>query len=253
MKFLPHNISHSASHFKNKLHHPLAIIIHDIILSSSKTSGDLPAELRKLLAGHKISPEQNSYCFARLEDVLFYYNKKIQNQMPSQKNVHQLSEITKALAGSKAVILTEYAGLTVTEQNILREEAEKTNSSFIVTKNNLLRLALKEKSKELADTLGSFLNGPTAVLFGTDAVAAAKILSKFAEDHEKLVIKTGIMDDKVITLADISALSKLPSYEQLLGQLMAQLQAPAQALVRQLNAPMQNLVYGLNAIKAKIA
>jgi len=171
--------------------------------------------------------------------------------MPSQKNVHQLAEITKALADSKAVILTEYAGLSVAEQNLLRAEAEKTHSSFFVTKNNLLRLALKDKSKELADTLDSFLNGPTAVLFGADAVSAAKTLSKFAADHENLKIKTGIMDDKVITVADISALSKLPSYEELLARLMAQLQAPAQALVRQLAAPMQRLVYGLEAIRAQ--
>ena len=61
------------------------------------------------------------------------------------------------------------------------------------------------------------------------------------------------MDDKVITLADISALSKLPSYEELLARLMAQLQAPAQALVRQLSAPMQNLVYGLEALKKKLS
>lgn len=172
--------------------------------------------------------------------------------MPNQRNIHQLAEISKSLADSKAIILTEYAGLTVAEQNILREEAEKTNSSFIVTKNNLLRLALKEKSPELAEALDSFLNGPTAVLIGADAVSAAKTLTKFAEDHENLKIKTGVMDDKVITIADISALSKLPTYEELLGKLMAQLQAPAQALVRQLSAPMQNLVYGLNAIKAKL-
>ena len=171
--------------------------------------------------------------------------------MPNQRNIHQLAEITKALAESKAIILTEYAGLTVKEQGLLRAEAEKTNSSFIVTKNNLLRLALKEKSPELAQTLDTFLNGPTAVLFGSDAVSAAKILSQFAEDHEKLKIKTGVMDDKVITVADISALSKLPSYEELLGKLMAQLQAPAQALVRQLAAPMQRLVYGLEAIRAQ--
>lgn len=173
--------------------------------------------------------------------------------MPSQKNVHQLAEITKALATSKAVILTEYAGLTVAEQNALRAEAEKTNSSFFVTKNNLLRLALKDKSKELADTLDSFLNGPTAVLFGADAVSAAKTLTKFQEEHDKLKIKTGVMDDKVVTLADISALSKLPSYEELLAKLMAQLQAPAQGLVRQLSAPMQNLVYGLDALKTKLS
>jgi large subunit ribosomal protein L10 len=173
--------------------------------------------------------------------------------MPNQRNIHQLAEITKALADSKAIILTEYAGLTVAEQNLLRTEAEKTDSSFIVTKNNLLRLALKDKSADLAATLDSFLNGPTAVLFGKDAASAAKILTKFAEDHDKLKIKTGIMDDKVITMADISALSKLPSYEVLLARLMAQLQAPAQALVRQLSAPMQNLVYGLEALKVKLS
>ena len=173
--------------------------------------------------------------------------------MPSQKNIHQLAEITKALAESKTVILTEYAGLTVAEQNILRAEAKKTNSSFVVTKNNLLRLALNSKYPEgLPRDVVDVLRGPTAVLFGKDAVSAAKTLTKFAEDHENLKIKTGVMDDKVITLADISALSKLPSYEELLSQLIAQLHAPAQALVRQLQAPMQNLVYGLETLRTKL-
>jgi large subunit ribosomal protein L10 len=173
--------------------------------------------------------------------------------MPNQKNIHQLAEITKNLADSKAVILTEYAGLTVTEQNLLRSEVDKTGGAFMVAKNNLLRLALKEKSSDLADSLDTFLQGPTAVLFSPDAVSAAKIVSKFSEDHDKLKIKTGVMDDKIITIVDIKALSKLPSREQLLASLLAQLQAPAQALVRQLNAPIQNFVYGLEALKAKLS
>lgn len=173
--------------------------------------------------------------------------------MPNQKNIHQLAEITKNLADSKAIILAEYAGLTVTEQNLIRSEVDKTGGTFMVAKNNLMRIALKEKSPELVDTLSEFLQGPTAVLFSPDAVSAAKIVSKFAEDHDKLKIKTGIMDDKIITVIDIKALSKLPSREQLLASLLAQLQAPAQALVRQLNAPIQNFVYGLEALKAKLS
>lgn len=173
--------------------------------------------------------------------------------MPNQKNIHQLAEITKNLSDSKAVILTEYAGLTVSEQNSLRAEASKTGGAFLVTKNNLMRLALEGKSKDLAKDLDTFLQGPTAVLFSPDAVSAAKIVSKFAEDHDKLKIKTGIMDDKVITLSEISLLSKLPSREQLLSSLLAQLQAPAQALVRQLSAPIQNFVYGLEALKVKLS
>lgn len=174
--------------------------------------------------------------------------------MPNQKNIHQLAELIKDLSDSKAVILTEYAGLTVTEQNQLRQEAAKNDSVFVVAKNNLLRLALKETNPDLVDSIKSFLQGPTAVLFSKkDAVAGAKVVMKFAEDHDKLVVKSGIMDGKAITKVEITSLSKLPGREELLAKLLAQLQAPAQALVRQLNAPIQNLVYGLDALKNKLS
>jgi len=174
--------------------------------------------------------------------------------MPNQRNIHQLAEITKKLNDSQAVILTEYAGLTVSEQNLLRAEANQSGGAFMVAKNNLLRLAFNSKYPEgLPRDVADVLRGPTAILFSPDAVSAAKVVSKFAEDHEKLKIKTGIMDDKVITFAEIRALSKLPSREQLLSSLLAQLQAPAQALVRQLSAPIQNFVYGLEALKIKLS
>jgi large subunit ribosomal protein L10 len=174
--------------------------------------------------------------------------------MPSQKNIHQLAEITKNLQDSSAVILTEYAGLTVSEQNQLRAETSQAGGIFLVTKNNLVRLALNDKFPDgLPRDIADVLRGPTAVLFSPDAVSAAKIVSKFAEDHDKLKIKTGLMDGQVITILEIKALSKLPSREQLLSSLLAQLQAPAQALVRQLQAPIQNFVYGLEALRAKLS
>ena len=173
--------------------------------------------------------------------------------MPSQRNIHSLAEIIKSLSDSKAVIFTKYAGLSVADQTNLRSEASKNGGSFMVAKNNLLRRALNEKSKDLAGQVDTVLNGPTAVYFGTDPVSAAKIVSKFMEDHEQLEIKSAIMDDKVISLADIKILSKLPSREQLIASLLAQLQAPAQALVRQLSAPIQNFVYGLNALQIKLS
>ena len=173
--------------------------------------------------------------------------------MPNQKNIHQLAEIEKSLADHNTVIFTEYAGLSVTDQNNLRSESSKNDATFMVAKNNLIRLALKAKSSELLDQVDTFLNGPTAVLFGTDPVATSKVIVKFLENHENVQIKSAIVDDKVLSMAEIKAFSKLPGREQLLSSLLAQLQAPAQALVRQLNAPIQNLVYGLEAIRAKIA
>lgn len=172
--------------------------------------------------------------------------------MPSQKNVHELAEITKGFADSKSVILTEYAGLTVKEQTELRNIAGKEAGVFMVAKNNLIKRALEDK-KDILSGIDTFLSGPTAVLFTKDPVAGAKIATKFAEDHDKLKIKSGIVDGKVVSVAEITTLSKLPSREQLIASLLAQLQAPAQALVRQLNAPIQNLVYGLEAIKAKLS
>lgn len=173
--------------------------------------------------------------------------------MPSQKNIHQLAEIVKNVSDSKTIILTEYAGLTVKEQTELRAEADKIDGSFMVAKNNLIRRALEESSKDIVAELTPFLQGPTAVLFSKDPVSGAKIAIKFSEDHDKLKIKSGIVDGKVVSFAEIVALSKLPSREQLLASLLAQLQAPAQALVRQLSAPIQNFVYGLEALKAKLS
>ncbi len=174
--------------------------------------------------------------------------------MPNQRNIHQLAEITKKLNDSQAVILTEYAGLTVSEQNLLRAQVDQSGGAFMVAKNNLLRLAFNSKYPEgLPGDVADVLHGPTAILFSSDGVSAAKIVAKFAEDHDRLKIKSGVMDDKVITISEIRALSKLPSREQLLSSLLAQLQAPAQALVRQLSAPIQNFVYGLQALRAKLS
>lgn len=172
--------------------------------------------------------------------------------MPNQKNVHELAEIQKGLDQSKAVILADYAGLSVAQTTALRSKAEGADSVFMVTKNNLLKIALKNKSAELLDSLKGFLNGPTAALFSkSDPVTGTKALADFAKDNEALKIKAGIMDDKILTVDQIDALAKLPSKDQLLATLLAQLSAPAQSLVRQMNAPIQRLVYALEAIRNK--
>ncbi len=173
--------------------------------------------------------------------------------MPNQKNIHQLAEINKHLENKSTVIFTEYAGLSVTDQNTLRTESQKNGATFIVAKNNLIRLALKNKSKETLEKVDAVLNGPTAVLFGSDPVLTSKVITNFLADHEGLKVKSAIVDDKVITPAEVSAFAKLPSREQLLASLLAQLQAPAQALVRQLSAPIQNFVYGLQALHTKLS
>lgn len=169
--------------------------------------------------------------------------------MPSQKNIHGLAEIKHHLETAKAVILADYAGLSVADQTTLRAKIATAGGDFMVAKNNLLKIALKEKLGSLPQEVENVLNGPTAVIFAqTDAVMATKAVTEFAKDKDLPKIKIGLMDAKVLTIKDIETLSKLPSREQLLATLLAQLQAPTQALVRQIAAPAQLLVYALDAI-----
>ena len=169
--------------------------------------------------------------------------------MPSQKNIHGLAEIKHNLDTAKAVILANYAGLSVADQTSLRAKLSAASGEYMVAKNNLLKIALKEKLTTLPQEVEDVLNGPTAIIFAqSDPVTTTKALTEFAKDTNLPEIKIGLMDAKVLTIKDIETLSKLPSREQLLATLLAQLQAPAQALVRQIAAPAQLLVYALDAI-----
>jgi len=171
--------------------------------------------------------------------------------MPSQRNVHSLAEVNKEIKSAKAIILANYSGLSVANQGALRKKLAEVGGKFSVSKNNLIKIALKENGS-LPKEVEEYLQGPTAIIIATeDAVTTTKALTDFIKDKELPQIKIGIMDGNVLSLTQIDALSKLPSKNVLLSRLLAQLQAPIQALVRQINAPAQRLVYALEAIKNK--
>ena len=176
-------------------------------------------------------------------------------KMPNLKNKTKLDELKTALAKSKAVVLTNYAGLPVNAQNQLREAIRASGAEFFVTKNTLMALALKESLGELPQAMHSALEGQTATLFVVDdPVSPTKALVKFISEHEdKPEIKIGIMDGKIISVSDITALSKLPGREELLGMLVGQLNAPIAGFAQVLRANLQNLVFALDAVRRKQA
>ncbi len=172
--------------------------------------------------------------------------------MPSQKNIDSLAQLTDSIASAKAVIITNYAGLSVKDQTELRSKIAATGAVFSVAKNTLLRKVFTNSFKSLPEALDTVLNGPTAIIIAQkDAVASTKALAAFTKDHELPGIKLGLMVDKVLSIDEVMALSKLPSYEQLIATLLAQLNAPAQSFVSVLTASTRNLVYALNAIANK--
>lgn len=171
--------------------------------------------------------------------------------MTSLKNQTQLDEIKAKLADSKAVIVTNYAGLSVADQQSLRRSLTDAGGSFMVTKNNLVRLALTDNlGDSLPDKGTEGFTGQTATLFCLeDPITPAKALVKFIKDHDLPVIKLGVMDGKILTATEVENLAKLPGKTELLGMLVGQLNAPISGFAQVLRANLQNLVFAVDAIK----
>jgi large subunit ribosomal protein L10 len=168
------------------------------------------------------------------------------NTTPSQYNKTRLEDLTVKAGKAKSVVVAEYSGTTVKEQVQLRAAIKKAGGELVVAKNTLLDIAVG-KGK-----LSDALHGMNAMVFSyEDAVAPVKALFEFHKKSEKLTIKQGYMDDKVLSKEEVVALSKLPSKNELIAKLLMILKSPGTGLVNVLNAGPRNLVYALNAVKEK--
>ena len=84
------------------------------------------------------------------------------------------------------------------------------------------------------------LSGPTAVVVGgKNSAGVAKILKKFFEEKQKLEIKVGVLETKLISAADLKAIADLPSFEALRSQLLGMFTQNAAAFVRVLDAKVK--------------
>lgn len=143
--------------------------------------------------------------------------------------------VTDLIKNSSAGVLVDYRGITVEEDTQLRKELREAGVTYFVEKNTMLRIALKEAG---LDDLCSVLEGTTAIaVCDHDQTAPARILGKFAEAHDdKFTLKAGYVDGVIYDAKGVEALSKIPSNETLLAQLVGSLQGPMQKLAATLKA-----------------
>ena len=158
--------------------------------------------------------------------------------MPSKQILSQKQAYVAALAEqiktSAAGVIVNYGGITVADDTVLRKQLREAGVSYVVVKNTLLKLALKEAGLEGLDDV---LTGMTAIaIHQEDPIVAAKILGEFADKSKTFELKAGYMDGKALNAAEVTALGKLPSKEQLIGQLVSVLVAPMRGLAVALNA-----------------
>ncbi len=158
-----------------------------------------------------------------------------------------VAELTKKMGAAKAAFLTDYRGIDVEAANALRGELHKANVEYRVVKNTFLKLAIKGTDNEC---LSEYLNGPTSLTIAKDdPVAPAKALSDFAKANKDFELKCGVLDGKLLSVAEIVALADLPSREVLLAKVLGSISAPATNFVGVLAAMPRSLVQVLGAIK----
>jgi large subunit ribosomal protein L10 len=158
-----------------------------------------------------------------------------------------VEELHEKFSKSEVVILTDYKGLDVDTINDLRKKLRESQIQYQVVKNSLLVRASKDTDVEL---IKDNFKGPSAIALSfEDPVSPAKVLTKFAGENEKLEIKVGVMNGKVLDISAIKALSALPSREVLIGQLLSVMNGVPTGFVRALVDIQRRLLNVIVAIK----
>lgn len=175
--------------------------------------------------------------------------------MPNKKNVDAVKELVEKIKKASSIVLINYEGITVAEDTNLRRKMRTAGVEYLVAKNRLFKIALKEAGVD--DDFTKDLEETTSFAFSYgDAVAGAKVAFEVMTEIRKtkkeyFVIKSAVLTGKRINAAGVEALAKLPPKEVLVAKLLGSLNAPITGLVSVMNGPIRGLACALNAIKDK--
>jgi large subunit ribosomal protein L10 len=148
-----------------------------------------------------------------------------------------ISEVETHLKKSDYVILTNYTKVTVEDVADLRSRLAAEKAEFHVVKNSSLRVAGKALG---LPEFEAALAGPTAVVVGgKNPAGVAKILKKFFADKQKLELKVGVLEKKIVSATDLAKIADLPSFDALRSQLLGMFTQNAAAFVRVLDAKVK--------------
>lgn len=144
-----------------------------------------------------------------------------------------IDEVKAQVVNAQTLVMAEYRGTTVADMTKLRKSAREQGVYLHVLKNTLARRAVAGSAFEVAT---GEMTGPLIYGFSTDAVAAAKVVNEFAKTNDKIVIRAGAFNGKLLDRAGVAALASIPSREVLLAQLAGLLNSPVARMARVLAA-----------------
>lgn len=168
--------------------------------------------------------------------------------MNRSEKADAIAELNQIFKGANLMVVTRQSGLTVQEVTDLRRKVRAAGASYKVAKN---RLTLRALEGTPFKALGPMFKGPTAIAYSKDPVAAAKAVSAFAKDNEKLTIVGGALGEQTLDVAGVQALATLPSLDALRAKILGLLQAPATKIAGVLQAPAGQVARVFGAYGAK--
>jgi large subunit ribosomal protein L10 len=157
-----------------------------------------------------------------------------------------VAEVSKQIENAQSLILAEYRGVGVGEMTNLRAKARESGVYLKVLKNSLVKRAIENTP---FSSLSEDMVGPLVFGISEDPVAAAKVLSNFADENDLFVIKSGAMPNEKMDVSAVKALASLPSRDELLAKLLGTMQAPIAKFVRTLNEVPSKFARGLAAVR----
>jgi large subunit ribosomal protein L10 len=170
--------------------------------------------------------------------------------MNRKEKEQTVADLQERFDKAQAAILAEYKGLTVAELTTLRRELREVAGEYRVAKNTLVELAIEGS---LFFSLKNFLDGQNGLVLGySDAVGLAKIVSRYAREHDKFIVKGGTIEGQFLAATQMETLAQLPSREVLRAQLLGILSRPATQIVGTLAAPASQVARVLDARRSQL-
>lgn len=169
--------------------------------------------------------------------------------MEKNKKSDLVAKIKQRFQESEAVFVVNQNRLTVAETESLRKQLRAVQSAYLVAKNTLTRLAVKDTDFEC---VSEKLGGQTALVFSKDITGSAKVVSEYAsKSDEKLSVVCGGYQGKMLSVAEVKTLASLPSMDELRAKIIAVIQTPAQRMATLSQAPASQLARVLKAYSEK--
>jgi len=167
--------------------------------------------------------------------------------LTKQQKIELVKNLTEKIKAAKSAVFVDYKGLKVKDSTDLKKTLKAGGVEYVVVRKTLLDIALKNAGIEGINT--KTMEGQIALsLSNADEVSGAKIIDTFAKTNENIKMLGGILGKQIMDAAEVKALAKILSKEELLAKLVGTLNAPVSGFVNVLAGNLRSLINVLNAV-----